>query len=236
MDEVLTTLKRIVKEKEEIAEKLPALDEIKQQPQSVKVMPTMPQLTDLLANDDDGQSVMSSTLSELSTSQNEATTVIENIVQAQNQPIPEPETPENKFEPILRPLIRQPLEDSPSPDIGKRSSSRRRRKLNEQRSDSPVTTIIGSPKISYAKRVNRRRRDKHNIPDAENTNWNGNTVEYWASKRNPSPTPSQSSNKSFIEFKPSSASQDLSKLKQLDRSYADVVRLTSKQVQYRRKK
>lgn len=92
-------------------------------------------------------------MSEMSVSQNEPTTIIENLIQAQNQPIPEPPEevfPDTSKERVLKPLVKQPLEYL-SVEVRKRSSSRRKNKLAE-RSDSPVTHIIGSPKINFSSR------------------------------------------------------------------------------------
>ncbi|KAJ8947721.1 hypothetical protein NQ318_017982 [Aromia moschata] len=217
--EIFKVLKKAAENKDE-GEELPLLDDAALYT-PVKIVPTVPPVTpsnDQLPEfpDDDTQSVLSSTMSELSISQNEPTTVIENIIQAQNQPIPEPEPepePEiaDKQERVLKPLVRQPLEylsveSEPTP---------------------PVTHIIGSPKINYSSRPNsgRRRREKNASTDVENNSpWNGNTLQFWSSARNSvsSPTPSQGSTK--FEFKPSSASQDLNKLKKLDLSYAEVLR------------
>lgn len=225
--EIFRVLKKAAENKAE-GEELPLLDD-----NAKTVPPTVPPVTPMNDQmpefpDDDTQSIMSSTMSELST-QNETTTIVENIIQSQNQPIPETEpssgTADNKQDCVLRPLVRQPLEYL-SVEVRKRSSSRRKNKYTE-RSDSPVTHIIGSPKITYSSRPNsgRKRKDvRPNVPGDENT-WNGNTLQFWATNRNaPSPTPSQSSGKGYFEFKPSSASHDLHKLKKLDMSYAEVLR------------
>ncbi|XP_019762947.1 uncharacterized protein LOC109539565 isoform X2 [Dendroctonus ponderosae] len=197
--------------------------------------PLQPMAAEFL--DDDTQSVLSSTMSELST-QNEGTTIVENIIQAQNQPIPEAEEP-TKAECVLRPLVRQPLEYV-SVEVRKRSSSRRKNKFSE-RSDSPITHIIGSPKITYSSRPNsgKKRRDVRSSAPEEDSVWNGSTLQFWASDRNaPSPTPSQGSTKGYLEFKPSLASQDLNKLKKLDLSYAEVLRKadTKKRELYRQRR
>ncbi|KAJ8920288.1 hypothetical protein NQ315_011949 [Exocentrus adspersus] len=227
--EIFKVLKKAAENKEE-GEDLPLLDDltpVKATPKGPPVTPSNDQLPEF--PDDDTQSILSSTMSELSTSQNEPTTVIENIIQAQNQPIPEPE-PENettgKQEPALKPLVRQPLEYLSVEVCSKRSSSRRKNKYVE-RSNSPVTHIIGSPKINYSSRPNsgRRRREQRPVltETESNSPWNGNTIQFWSSNRNiASPTPSQGSTK--YEFRPSSASQDLHKLKRLDLSYAEVLR------------
>lgn len=170
--------------------------------------------------DDDSHSIVSSTMSELSLSQAEPTTIVENIIQSQNEPIPEDDTTAER---VLKPLVRQPLEYL-SVEVRKRSSSRRKNKFAD-RSDSPVTHIIGSPKINYSNRPNsgKKRRDFKNIPQENDTAWNGSTIQFWSSQRNViSPTPSQGSGK-FV-LRPSVASQELHKLKKLDLSYAEVVR------------
>lgn len=193
----------------------PTIEEL---PTPIKIS-NNPQIQDIL--DDDSQSVVSSTMSEMSI-QNEPTTIIENIIQAQNQPIPEPEDQQQPIreERVLRPLVRQPLEYL-SVEVRKRSSSRRKNKYAD-RSDSPVTHIIGSPKINYSNRAGRKKFNK--TPPENEPAWNGNTVQFWATNRNltSSPTPSQGSGK--FEYKPSLASQELHKLKRLDLSYAEVVR------------
>ncbi|XP_066155773.1 myosin heavy chain, clone 203 isoform X3 [Euwallacea fornicatus] len=224
--DIFKVLKKAAENKAE-GEELPLLDD------STKVLTTEPavapmsqQLLELI--DEDSQSIMSSTMSEMSI-QNETTTIVENIVQSQNQQILEVEpstTDGNKLECVLTPLVRQPLEYL-SMEVRKRSSSKRKNKYSE-RSDSPVTHIIGSPKITYASRPNsgRKKKESRNNPCGIENVWNGNTLQFWSSNdRNlSSPTPSQGSGKSCFEFKPSSASQDLHKLKKLDMTYAEVLR------------
>ncbi|XP_030753267.1 cerebellar degeneration-related protein 2-like isoform X2 [Sitophilus oryzae] len=228
--EIFRVLKKAAENKAE-GDELPLLDDAAKT--ATAAPPATPmneqQMPEFL--DDDSQSVMSSTMSELST-QNEPAGIIENIIQAQNQPIPEVESAScslpTKQECILKPLVRQPLEYL-SVEVRKRSSSRRKNKQHVDRSDSPVTHIIGSPKITYSSRPNsgrKRQTPKQNAPADENA-WNGNTLQFWATNRNvacPSPTPSQGSSKGYFEFKPSLASQDLHKLKKLDLSYAEVLR------------
>lgn len=237
--EIFRVLKKAAENKAE-GEDLPLLDD---NTRTAPVVPPVTPLNDQIPEypDDDTQSVLSSTMSELST-QNEATTIVENIIQSQNQPIPEGEptsSESSKPECVLRPLVRQPLEYL-SVEVRKRSSSRRKNKFAD-RSDSPVTHIIGSPKITYSNRPNsgRRRKDVKQNASAEENPWNGNTLQFWATNRNvSSPTPSQGSGKGYLEFKPSSASQDLHKLKKLDMSYAEVLRNadTKKRELYRQRR
>lgn len=224
--EIFNVLKKAAENKEE-GEELPLLDDntpLKLTPKVPPVTPSTDQTPDF--PDDDTQSVLSSTMSELSISQTEPTTVVESIIEAQNQPIPEPEVEpdsNSKQERTLRPLIRQPLEYL---NVERKRSSSRRKNKHADRSDSPVTHIIGSPTINYSSRPNsgRRRRDNARNAAAEaDNNWSGNTLQFWHSNRNVlSPTPSQGSTK--YEFKPSSASQDLNKLKKLELSYAEVLK------------
>ncbi|XP_060528521.1 cerebellar degeneration-related protein 2-like isoform X2 [Cylas formicarius] len=224
--EIFKVLKKAAENKEE-GDDLPLLDDnARGAPKVPPVTPSSHQLPEF--PDDDTHSVMSTTASELSISQNEPTTIMENIIESQNQPIPDtlPTKIDQQPECVLKPLVRQPLEYL-SVEVRKRSSSRRKNKYAD-RSDSPITHIIGSPKISYSSRPNsgRRRRElkAQTHPDNDN-NWNGNTLQFWATNRNvSSPTPSQGSGKACYEFKPSTASHDLNKLKKLDMSYAEVLK------------
>ncbi|XP_065156062.1 cerebellar degeneration-related protein 2-like isoform X2 [Atheta coriaria] len=215
--EIFSVLKKAAKNADENKE-LPLLDdECKVAPKVPPVTPCTEALPDFPDNcTDDTQSVLSSAMSELSTSQAEPITLIENI--HLSEPVVKPQ------EPVLRPLIRQPLESLTGNNVRKRSSSRKKNKQFQDRSDSPVTHILGSPTIRYVSRPSsgRRRRGRDaNQPNNENSEgaWNGSTVQFF-SRNAPSPTPSQSS----LDFKPSVASQELHKLKKLEKSYADVLR------------
>lgn len=231
--EIFTVLKKAAENKDE-GEELPLLDDhspLKAIPKVPPVTPcndTLPDFPDNMT--DDTQSVLSSTMSELSTSQldNVNTTLEESIPKPlpKEEPVAEP-TKKTEEERVLTPLIRQPLEYiSVGVNVRKRSSSRRKNR-HVDRSDSPVTHIIGSPKITYSNKPSsgRKNRDfKNNKNESENV-WNGNTLQFWSSRRNvPSPTPSQ---KNCLEYRPSTASQDLHKLKRLDLSYAEVLRNAS---------
>lgn len=229
--EIFTVLKKAAKNKEE-NEELPLLDDnspIRETPKVPPVTPCNDSFPDFPDNlTDDTQSVLSSTISEFSTSQVEPPTVVENVK--------EENKPETREEPILKPLIKQPLDYiSVSVNVRKRSSSRRK-KHNADRSDSPATIIVGSPKITYTNRPSSgRRRRNNNACEAEN--WNGNTLQFWSSNRRnmtSSPTPSQKAIENSFEFKPSAASQDLHKLKSLDKSYAEVLKYSSKKRQSKR--
>lgn len=232
--EIFTVLKKAAENKDE-GEQLPLLDDhspVKAIPKVPPVTPSNDTLPDFPDNmTDDTQSVLSSTMSELSTSQLETTntTLDESISKPSPKEEPVTEQPAKKpdEERVLTPLIRQPLEYiTVGVNVRKRSGSRRKNR-HADRSDSPVTHIIGSPKITYSNKPSSGRKNrelKTNKPDSENV-WNGNTLQFWSSRRNvPSPTPSQ---KSCLEYRPSTASQDLHKLKRLDLSYAEVLRNAS---------
>lgn len=231
--EIFTVLKKAAENKDE-GEELPLLDDhspVKPIPKVPPVTPSNDTLPDFPDNmTDDTQSVLSSTMSELSTSQveNINTTLEESIPKPllKEEPVAEP-AKKTEEERVLTPLIRQPLEYiSVGVNVRKRSSSRRKNR-HVDRSDSPVTHIIGSPKITYSNKPSSGRKSREfkiNKNESENV-WNGNTLQFWSSRRNvPSPTPSQ---KSCFEYRPSTASQDLHKLKRLDLSYAEVLRNAS---------
>lgn len=235
--EIFTVLKKTAEKKTE-GEDLPLLDDCATVATVPKVPPVTPCAEDLPSDfTDDNQSVVSSALSEDS-STIEPTTVIENITPEKPKQTEEKKVVVEKNKqkgPVLTPLKREPLEYiSVSVNVRKKSSSKRNSKRYQERSDSPDVLPL-SPRINFVNNGNGRRR-KDNRNNASNDQvWNGSTMQFWSSNRNvASPTPSQSSNKSFkydkasVEFKPSSASHDLHKLKKLDMSYAEVLRNAGK--------
>lgn len=231
--EIFTVLKKAAENKDE-GEELPLLDDhtpVKNIPKVPPVTPSADEFPDFPDNlTDDTQSVLSSTMSELSTSQVETLTITENI----ETKAPEIEiTKENKKEEqVLTPYVRQPLEYlSVGVNVRKRSSSRRKKQFAD-RSDSPATPILGSPKVTYSSRPssgrNKRKEVKNSTVEAPNAGWNGNTLHFY-SRTGASPTPSQNNVKNCryensLDYRPSTASQDLFKLKRLDLSYAEVLR------------
>lgn len=248
--EIFTVLKKAAVNKDE-NEELPALDDNKPVASTPKVPPVTPSMEafpdfpDSLA--DDTQSVLSSTISELSLSHFDPPTLVEDTVIVKDTTENEgDENAKESKEPerVLKPYIRQPLEYI-SVAVRKRSSSRKKRQFTD-RSDSPVTHIVGSPKITYSNRPSsgRRRRDIKNAQnETENTTWNGNTLQFWSSNKNNPASPSTPKEtckyENGLEYKPSAASQDLHKLKRLDLSYAEVLRCAdakkNEQNRYRRK-
>ncbi|KAK9882652.1 hypothetical protein WA026_022518 [Henosepilachna vigintioctopunctata] len=234
--EIFTVLKKAAENKEEV---LTTPIEPESNNSSMCTAPSEAQMNESITDfqDDDTESMQSSTLS-MPVSVSQQTSVIEDIIQTQNE-VPQSETPtpvaleeQKPQEPVLRPLIRQSF-DFLQVEQRKRSSSRRKHK-NVERSDSPMTHIIGSPKISYSSRPNsaRRKRELKNTPpqttEPPEMAWNGNSLQFWSSNRAnvSSPTPSQFSEKGMYEFKPSVASQEIRRLKNLDKSYAEVLKLS----------
>ncbi|KAK5645572.1 hypothetical protein RI129_006872 [Pyrocoelia pectoralis] len=227
--EIFTVLKKAAENKDE-GEELPLLDDltpIKHTPNVPPVTPAteeLPDFTDTLT--DDTQSVISSTMSEVSICQLESTPIIE-----KKPDMPTVTETIKKEEPILTPYVRQPLEYlAVSVNVRKRSSSRRKSKLD--RSGSPATPIIGSPKVTYTNRpISGRKRREFKPPTAEKNVWGGNTLHFFPSNVTSSPTPTTHANNkqaprydNALDYKPSTASQDLFKLKRLDLSYAEVLR------------
>jgi len=231
--EIFSVLRKAAKNKDDNKD-LPLLDDNEPVPAAPKVPPVTPcteNLPDFPDNcTDDTQSVLSSAMSELSTTQFETVSVTDEK---------KDNSPESGR--TLVPLVRKQLDYiSVSTNVRKRSSSRRKKHHNmHERNDSPATHIVGSPKITYTNRLSRRHQ-KH----ADNENWNGNTLHFYGSNRNiASPTPSQGSGRGNPDgypeiMKPSAASQELHKLKKLDMTYADVVRKVDQKKnmhRYRRK-
>lgn len=227
--EIFTVLKNAAEKKKE-NEALPLLDDhtpTKTVPKVPPVTPSNESSTDFPEESlpDDTQSIMSSTMSELSLSQAEQTPPTKPI----QNPLPEEPVKENK-EPVLKPYKREPLDSLPiSVGVRKRSSSRKKKQFTE-RSDSPVTHIVGSPKITYSSRPTpgRKRREVKTSPPVETENaWNGHSLHFWA-RNVASPTPNNGKANfkcdNSLEFKPSTAYSDLHKLKRLELSYAEVLR------------
>ncbi|XP_022909619.2 cerebellar degeneration-related protein 2-like isoform X1 [Onthophagus taurus] len=189
------------------------------------VTPNVEQLPDFPDNlTDDTQSIFSSS------SQQEEVTLIENNPKSEENQVdskPQSQTQQNEpQERVLTPLIRPPLESiTVQVNVRKRSSSRKKKPYAE-RSDSPVTHIVGSPKVTFSNKSNGRRRRMLENKDV----WKGNTaIFYNRSMQSPSPNPDRNNGGTYkyehaFEFKPSPASQELHKLKTLERTYADVLR------------
>ncbi|CAH2074397.1 unnamed protein product, partial [Iphiclides podalirius] len=154
---------------------------------------------------------------------------------------------ENDKERVLTPLVRQPLEYIAAT---RKKSRHRNRKQSQERqgADSPVFPT--PPKITYQKQSNRKRRDYRPIEAsplvrASETEWNGNTVQFYNRNMVHSPTPSSgrtgniyqgwNSETDTWDMKQSTASQEIHKLRKLELSYAEVLRNADK-TKNRRKK
>lgn len=147
----------------------------------------------------------------------------------------------------LTPLVRQPLEYIAAT---RKKSRHRNRKHSQDRqgADSPV--FPSPPKVTYQKSSNKKRRDYRPIEvsplvRAPETEWNGATLQFYNRSIN-SPTPSASgrtgkicqgwnSETDSMDFKQSTASQEIHKLRKLELSYAEVLRNADK-TKVRRKK
>lgn len=236
--EIFTVLKKAAENKDE-GEELPLLDDCTPVSSVPKVPPVTPATEDFPGDfTDDNQSIISCAMSDISTRSMEPQTVVENVQVEEKrnctEEIKEP-TKEKEKTVVLTPYRREPLEYlSVAVNVRKKSASKKNKKQFSERSDSPVLPL--SPRISYLNNGNgsagRKRKEQRSHAGNENSQiWNGTTLQFWSSNRNvPSPTPSQNSGKSYryeknsCEFKPSTASQDLNKLKRLDLSYAEVLR------------
>lgn len=137
---------------------------------------------------------------------------------------------------VLTPLKREPLEYL-SVSIGiKKKNRKKNRNFNIDRSDSPI--LPSPPRVFYSSGRKRREMRPFVSPSSSNnpqgpstTNeWNGNSmVIYNRSIQSPSSSPntsvkSRELDMNSVEFRPSTVSQDLHKLKKLDLSYAEVLR------------
>ncbi|XP_044734597.1 uncharacterized protein LOC123296941 isoform X2 [Chrysoperla carnea] len=241
--EIFSVLKKAAENKDE-GEQLPLLDDAATTNPVPKVPPVTPQTEDAPSDfTDDCQSVTSCTNSEMSTTLMEThetipeKRAIEKVETLKTeleiaQPLENKTEIRKPEEPlILKPYKREPLEYNPG-GLRKKSSSRKNglRKSND-RSESPVLPL-SSPKITYSTRGNAakngRRRDFKPLETPlralteTSPEWNGNSMQFWSSNRNLT-SPSQ-----YEIVQPSPASQDLIKLKNLDFTYAEVLRNADK--------
>nr|XP_023017817.1 cerebellar degeneration-related protein 2 isoform X2 [Leptinotarsa decemlineata] len=200
--EIFVVLKNAAKRKAEGGD-LPLLDDHT----SMKASPK--KLSNPQKPDDDTQSVVSSAMSELSK------IVPSAVVENENQP-PKQSEIEKSQERVGRPKIH--TLDFLSVEVRKRSSSRRKSRLSDEgdRSESPAT-LIGNITVNHSSRPNSARKRRGQSRNMTMETDHGNAA---------SPTPSQGSVK--FEFKRSSASKDLHKLKKLDTTYAKVLCETKK--------
>lgn len=149
---------------------------------------------------------------------------------------------EKTTETPTRPLHykRQPL-DYLSIQTRKKSAKKNSpKKFSVEPHSTPDVIPTTNPKFSHAKSNSggkRRFRPLTNT-DLETGVWNGHTTHFYSSKKkdrrptnsHPRMSPSSQSNSSFEykDYKPSVASQEIAKLKKLDMSYAEVLRMPNK--------
>lgn len=233
--EIFTVLKKAAESKQD-GEKLPLFDDCIPISTVPLVPPVTPAVDDFPSDfTDDNQSVVSSAFSDDSNSIMDPATVIENPVKEELTKEIISEGSHSKLE--LVPYKKESLEYiSVSVNVRKKNSSRKHvNKQFQDRSDSPILPL--SPRISYISNRGCHRKNKDNSTNSlndSNQKWNGTTLQFWSSNSYASSsTPSQTSKKGLkydknIEFKPSSASHDLHKLKKLDLSYAEVLRNSGK--------
>lgn len=165
---------------------------------------------------------------------------VSNVLKTQNEAVEDKpaEIPKEK-ERVLTPLVRQPLEYIAAT---RKKSRHRNRKHSQERqgADSPV--FPSPPKVTYQKSSNKKRRDYRPIEASPLTksevDWNGSTLQFYNRNINsPSPSTSGRSGKIYQgwnpetnswDFKQSTASQEIHKLRKLELSYAEVLRNADK--------
>ncbi|XP_059618942.1 cerebellar degeneration-related protein 2 isoform X3 [Phlebotomus argentipes] len=232
--EIFAVLKKAAENRDE-GDKLPLLDDT--HPASdVKVPPVTPATEDLPEIQDDAISVTSSMVSEQSVAMSECITKTERrkIEQQKKHCNQENKPPVGQIVEdgrVLTPYKRQPLEYlSVSVNVKKKHRKNRRNHAID-RSDSPAG-LPSPPKVFYATGSGRKRRDMRPVDltqlSPSGFEWPGRQSGSRAVSQSPS-TPSTANTSreldtSAMEFRPSTASQDLQKLKKLDLSYAEVLR------------
>ncbi|XP_055709144.1 cerebellar degeneration-related protein 2-like isoform X2 [Phlebotomus papatasi] len=237
--EIFAVLKKAAENRDE-GDKLPLLDDT-HPPTDVKVPPVTPATEDLPEIQDDAISVTSSMISEQSVAMSECITKTERrkIEQQKKHANQENKPPIGQIVEdgrILTPYKRQPLEYlSVSVNVKKKHRKNRRNHAID-RSDSPAG-VPSPPKVFYATGSGRKRRDMRPVDLAHLSpsgfEWPGKQASNRGVSQSPS-TPSTANSSrneldtSAVEFRPSTASQDLQKLKKLDLSYAEVLRRADK--------
>ncbi|XP_055685584.1 cerebellar degeneration-related protein 2 isoform X3 [Lutzomyia longipalpis] len=237
--EIFAVLKKAAENRDE-GDKLPLLDDT-HPPSDVKVPPVTPATEDLPEIQDDAISVTSSMVSEQSVAMSECITKTERrkIEQQKKHANQENKPPVGQIVEdgrVLTPYKRQPLEYlSVSVNVRKKHRKNRRNHAID-RSESPAG-LPSPPKVFYSHGSGRKRRDMRPVDlsklSPSGFDWPGKQSTNRAVSESPStPTAGNSSHNdmetSAVEFRPSTASQDLQKLKKLDLSYAEVLRRADK--------
>lgn len=259
--EIFTVLKKAAENKDE-GEQLPLLDDQQPALVQVKVPPVTPAAEEQ-PYDFDSQSVISSVISENSIAVSECVTKTERrkakqhkkqAAKDENQPpIGVHMTKDGK---LVTPYNRQPLEYNTLTASTKKRARRSRQcskdkygRDNSLVSNSNCSSVTSldqrpdSPTTPTPSRSNKKGRKHHQkmleaFSTAGNSvwnEWNGSSLTVY-NRNTTLPGPSynvQMDNTSEIEFRPSTASQNLNKLKKLELSYAEVLRKGSRQKRWK---
>ncbi|XP_063972089.1 cerebellar degeneration-related protein 2 isoform X2 [Diachasmimorpha longicaudata] len=234
--EIFGVLKRAAVAKDE-GEKLPLLDNTTQSLENRT-------LDDSLENDDT-MSIMSSVISSV---------VSEPVIRIQT-PTPEKEeqamtggsTGQSENHVVRHPHKRHQQYDYLSVQVRKKNTAKKsaQKKLNfSDRSTTPDIVPSQNPKFLQAKSNSGGRRQKFRPftqVDQDGTIWNGNTIHVFSSRMRESPTSrringhnrdNEQHNSTTMEYsreyKPSSASEEVARLRRLEMSYAEALRMPNK--------
>ncbi|XP_011311939.1 uncharacterized protein centrocortin isoform X2 [Fopius arisanus] len=234
--EIFGVLKRAAEAKDE-GEKLPLIDNT--------VESSVNRITDDSMENDDTMSVMSSVISSV---------VSEPVIRIQS-PTPEKGEEGTSASPgksenhnvIRHPHKRHQQYDYLSVQVRKKNIAKKsaQKKLNfSDRSTTPDIVPSQNPKFLQAKSNSGGRRQKFRpLTQAEQdgTVWNGNTIHVFSSRTRESPTTrrvnghnrhNDQQNSTTLEFnkeyKPSSASEEVARLRRLEMSYAEALRMPNK--------
>ncbi|XP_033226706.1 uncharacterized protein LOC117179141 isoform X2 [Belonocnema kinseyi] len=233
--EIFSVLKRAAEAKIE-GEKLPQANSTE-----ISNTPNFPSVDDGSETTDDTQSVMSSTIS----------SVVSEPVFRVHAPIFERRhRPEGeKTEPALRPLHNHKRQQLDYLSIQTRKKSLKKSTPKKSNLETPSTPDIiptTNPKVMHAKSNSGGKRKFRPLTSAELDGgvWNGHTTHFYSSRNRDRRLNSNSSNSNssfsrnssdqsnssfeYRDYKPSAASQEIAKLKRLDMSYAEVLRMPNK--------
>ena len=242
--EIFSALKRTAEAKIE-EEKLPQANSS----EISNMSPNFPSMNDDIGSEttDDTQSVMSSTIS--SVVSEPVFRIHTPVFDRRDRHRPEGE---KSTEPFLRPLQSYKRQQLDYLSIQTRKKSVKKSSPKKHNLEPPTTPDIiptTNPKVMHAKSNSGGKRRFRPLTNAELDGgvWNGHTTHFYPSRNNRdrksnisnnstnstssySRNSSDQSNSSFEykDYKPSAASQEIAKLKRLDMSYAEVLRMPNK--------
>ncbi|XP_015595512.1 cerebellar degeneration-related protein 2 isoform X2 [Cephus cinctus] len=251
--EIFIVLKRAAEAKDE-GEKLPLLDDSTNSvPRVPPVTPAQEEAPSEITTDDN-QSVMSSIVSSIvSEPPYRACTPVfdqkkeDDIVKKENISIRDKSTESNTPRIPAGPRRQQLEYLSVNVNVRKKSSAKKNPARKLTYNDRPITPDIvptTNPRMMHGKSNSAGKRKFRPLTNAEqletNGVWNGNTIHYYSSKTRDSPVSSRKQSgtgynrqiseqhNSSYEYKPSAASEGVARLKRLDMSYAEVLRMSNK--------